>query len=189
MTQSLLSLSTFATCALLSAAAIAHTPHDGSGAAHAHSYPTAPLVNVASPAPTTKLPKVEGAWVRSTVTGQSGSAAYMKITAAEPMQLVSVTTPLAGTADVHEMKMEGDVMRMRSLPRLDLPAGRTIELKPGGYHLMLQELKQPLTVGSTVPLTLVLRDAKGVESKLDLKLPVAAAAPSAGAEPASSPKH
>jgi copper(I)-binding protein len=121
------------------------------------------------------LPKVEGAWVRSAVPGQQGTGAFMKLTAAQAMQLVGVATPVAGTAEVHEMKMDGDVMRMRAVPKLDLPAGRTVELKPGGYHVMLMDLKQPLTPGSTVPLTLVLRDAKGMESKLELKVPVAAA--------------
>ena len=121
------------------------------------------------------LPKVEGAWVRSAVPGQQGTGAFMKLTAAQAMQLVGVATPVAGTAEVHEMKMDGDVMRMRAVPKLDLPAGRTVELKPGGYHIMMMDLKQPLTPGSTVPLTLVLRDAKGVESKLELKVPVAAA--------------
>jgi copper(I)-binding protein len=121
------------------------------------------------------LPKVEGAWVRSSVPGQQGTGAFMKLTAVQAMQLVGVTTPVAGTAEVHEMKMDGEVMRMRAVPQLDLPAGRTVELKPGGYHVMLMDLKQPLTPGSTVPLTLLLRDAKGVESKLELKVPVTAA--------------
>jgi copper(I)-binding protein len=121
------------------------------------------------------LPKVEAAWVRSSVPGQQGTGAFMKLTAKESTQLVGVSTPVAGTAEVHEMKMDGDVMRMRAVPKLDLPAGKTVELKPGGYHVMLMDLKQPLAPGSTVPLTLVLRNPKGVESKLELKVPVAAA--------------
>jgi periplasmic copper chaperone A len=127
------------------------------------------------------LPKVEGAWVRSAVAGQSGSGAFMKLTAREPLELVGASTPVAGVAQVHEMKMEGDVMRMRPVAKLDLPAGQPVELKPGGYHVMLQDLKQPLVAGTTVPLTLVLRDAKGVQSKLELNLPVAATAPGAPA--------
>jgi copper(I)-binding protein len=129
--------------------------------------------------------KVEGGWVRSTVPGQQGTSAFMKLTSGQPLQLVGVSTPVAGTADLHEMKREGDLMKMRPLSKLDLPAGRTVELTPSGYHLMLQDLKQQLRPGNTVPLTLVLRDAKGVESKLELKLPVAARAPGhpAGAAP------
>ena len=123
--------------------------------------------------------KVEDAWVRSSVPGQQGTGAFMKLTARQAMQLVGVSTPVAGTADLHEMKLEGDLMMMRAIPQLELPAGRTVELKPGGYHLMLQDLKQPLRAGTSVPLTLLLRDAKGVESKVELKLPVATRAPSA----------
>jgi periplasmic copper chaperone A len=124
-----------------------------------------------------QLPAVEGAWVRSSVPGQQGTGAFMKLTAQETMQLVGVSTPAAGVAQVHEMKMVGDVMKMRAVDKLDLPAGRTVELKPGGYHLMLLDLKQPLVPGSTVPLTLSFRNAKGVQSKLELKVPVAARAP------------
>lgn len=127
-----------------------------------------------------RLPRVEGAWVRSAVPGQHGTGAFMKITAPRPMQLVGVATPVAGVAQVHEMKMEGDVMKMRAVPALDLPAGRAVELKPGGYHLMLMDLKQSLEAGSIVPITLLLRDGAGTESRLELKVPVAAKAPGGG---------
>ena len=127
------------------------------------------------------LPAVEGAWVRAAVPGQQSTGAYMRITAKEPMQLVGASTPVAAIADVHEMKMEGDVMHMRPAGTIALPAGKTLELKPGGYHLMLQDLKKPLEKGSTVPVTLVFRDARGRESRLELKLPVALQAPDAPA--------
>lgn len=133
--------------------------------------------------------KVEGAWVRSTVPGQQGTAAFMKLTADRPLQLVGVSTPVAGTADLHEMKREGDLMMMRPVGKLDLPPGRTVALTPSGYHLMLQDLKQPLRAGTTVPLTLVLRDAKGVQTQLELKLPVASRAPAATAAPTDGHKH
>ena len=128
-----------------------------------------------------QLPKVEGAWVRSTVAGQQGTGAFMKITARQPMQLIGVSSPVAGTAEVHEMKMEGDIMRMRQVAKVDLPAGRTVEFKPGGYHLMLMDLKQALKPGTAVPLTLVFRDANGVERKLELKAAVATRSPGAAA--------
>ena len=127
---------------------------------------------------------VKDAWVRAAVPGQSGTGAFMSITARDGAKLVGVSSPVAGVAEVHEMKMDNDVMRMRAVPALDLPAGKTGALKPGGYHVMLMELKQALPQGSTVPLTLILRDAKGQESKVELKLPVAASAPGA-AMPAS----
>lgn len=136
-----------------------------------------------------QLPRVEGAWVRSAVPGQHGTGAFMKITAPRPMQLVGVSTPVAGVAEVHEMKMEGDVMKMRAVTALDLPAGRTVELKPGGYHLMLMELKQSLKAGATVPITLLLRDGSGAESRLELKVPVAAKAPGGGQGHMDSHKH
>ena len=123
--------------------------------------------------------KVEGAWARATVPGQKGTGAFMNITAQEGTRLVGLSSPAAGVAEVHEMKMENDVMKMRALPGLDLPAGQTVNLKPGGYHVMLMDLKAPLAKDSTVPLTLRFKDAKGVESKLDLVLPVGLAAPSA----------
>jgi copper(I)-binding protein len=81
------------------------------------------------------------------------------------------------------MKMEGDIMRMRAVAGgLELPAGKTVELKPGGYHVMLMDLKAALPKETTVPLTLVFKDAKGVESKLELAVPVALMAPLAKAE-------
>lgn len=132
------------------------------------------------------LPSVDGAWVRSTVAGQLGTGAFMKLTAPEAMQLIGVSSPVAGTAEVHEMKMEGDVMKMRPVKSLDLPAAQTVELKPGGYHVMLLDLKQPLQPGTTVAVTLKLRSAKGQERQLELKLPVAARAPGAGAPPPTS---
>lgn len=120
---------------------------------------------------------IKDAWVRSTVPGQMGTGAFMKITAKAGMKLVGVSSPVAGVAEVHEMKMEGDIMKMRAAPVLDLPAGKTVELKPGGYHVMLMDLKQPFVKGSKVPLTLMFKDAKGVQSKLALTLPVTNMAP------------
>lgn len=136
----------------------------------------APRALPAQPLPEA-LAKVEGAWIRSSVPGQQGTGAYMKLTARGAMQLVGVATPVAATAEIHQMKMEGDLMTMRPVARLDLPAGRTVEFKPGGYHLMLMDLKQPLLDGTLVPLTLRLRDAKGVVRRLELSVPVATRAP------------
>ncbi|MBT2321613.1 copper chaperone PCu(A)C [Variovorax paradoxus] len=126
---------------------------------------------------------VRDAWIRASVPGQSGTGAFMKLNAPAGARLVGATTPAAGVAEVHEMKMEGDTMRMRGVAALDLPARQTIELKPGGYHLMLMDLRQPLAKGSTVPLTLHFEDTKGQKSALELKVPVlaGAAAPAAGA--------
>jgi copper(I)-binding protein len=127
------------------------------------------------------LPKVEGAWIRASVPGQQGTGGFMRLTAPQNMQLVGVATPVAGTAEVHEMKMEGDVMRMRALSSLPLAPGKTIELKPGGLHLMLMDLKAPLVTGTRIPVTLLLRDAKGAEQRVAVELPVSASATGSGA--------
>ena len=119
---------------------------------------------------------VKDAWVRTSVPGQKATGAFMKLTAKDGAKLVAASSPVAGVTEVHEMKMEGDVMKMKAVAGgLDLPAGKTVELKPGGYHVMLMDLKAALPKDSTIPLTLVFKDAKGVESRLELKLPVAAA--------------
>ena len=121
---------------------------------------------------------VKDAWVRTAVPGQKATGAFMKITAKDGAKLVSATSPAAGVAEVHEMKMDGDVMKMRAVQGgLDLPAGKTVELKPGGYHVMLMDLKAALPKDSTVPLTLVFKDAKGIESKVELKVPVSTMTP------------
>ncbi|MBO9651395.1 MAG: copper chaperone PCu(A)C [Variovorax sp.] len=124
---------------------------------------------------------VRDAWIRASVPGQSGSGAFMKLSAPSGARLVGASTPVAGVAEVHEMKMEGDTMRMRGLPSLELPARQTVELKPGGYHLMLMDLKQPLVNGTTVPLTLLFEDAKGQKSSLEIKVPVQTASGTAAA--------
>ena len=121
--------------------------------------------------------EASGAWVRAAVPGQSGTGAFMKLTAQAPLKLVGVATPVAGVAEVHEMKLEGDTMKMRGVPALDLPARQAVELKPGGYHVMLMDLQQPIRVGGSVPLTLTFEDAKGVKSTLALQVPVQAGAP------------
>ena len=128
---------------------------------------------------------VKDAWVRTSVQGQKATGAFMKITAKEGSTLVGVASPVAGVAEVHEMKMDGDVMRMRALPQgLPLPAGKAVALTPGGYHVMLMDLKATLPKDSTIPLTLTFKDAKGVESRVELKLPVATTAPGGAAAPA-----
>ncbi|PUE12850.1 copper chaperone PCu(A)C [Limnohabitans sp. T6-20] len=123
--------------------------------------------------------KVEGGWARATVQGQNATGAFMKITAPQTTRLVAVSTPAAGVAEIHEMKMEGSVMKMRAVPALDLPANQTVELKPGSYHLMLMDLKAPLVKDGSVALTLIFKDAKGTESKQQVSVPVTTGMPQA----------
>jgi copper(I)-binding protein len=121
---------------------------------------------------------VTDAWARATVQGQKATGAFMKITAKDNAKLVGVSSPVAGVAEIHEMKMEKDVMKMAALPNgLDLPAGKAVELKPGGYHVMLMDLKAPLAKDTTVPVTLTFQDAKGVKSNVELKVQVGMQAP------------
>ena len=133
---------------------------------------------------------VKDAWVRTSVQGQKATGAFMKITAKEGSTLVGVASPVAGVAEVHEMKMDGDVMRMRALPNgLALPAGKTVALTPGGYHVMLMDLKATLPKDSTIPLTLTFKNAKGEQSQVELKVPVATTAPGAAAGAPVAHKH
>jgi hypothetical protein len=128
---------------------------------------------------------VQNAWARATVKGQMATGAFMTLTAKDGATLVGVASPVAGVAQVHEMKMDNGVIKMAEVRGgLDLPVGKAVELKPGGYHLMLMDLKAPLAKDSTVPVTLTFKDAKGVESKLELTLPVAAMAPGGMGKPA-----
>jgi copper(I)-binding protein len=127
--------------------------------------------------------EVKDAWVRATVTGQKATGAFMKITAKDGAKLVAASSPAAGVTEVHEMKMDGGVMKMRAVEGgLDVPAGKTVELKPGGYHVMLMDLKGPVSVDSAVPMTLTFTDAKGVQSKLELKIVARTKVPATSAD-------
>lgn len=141
----------------------------------------AALLAGAAQAQTAAPVAVDGAWARASVPGQKATGAFMRLTAPESTRLVRVESAAAGVSEVHEMKMDGDVMKMRAVPALELPAGQAVELKPGGYHVMLMDLKAPLVKGTSVPLTLIFQDAKGAQSQQQLELPVAAQAPGAPA--------
>ena len=132
---------------------------------------------------------VKDAWVRTTVPGQKGTGAFMSITAKSDLRLVGASSAVAGVTEVHEMKMSGDVMQMRAVSGLDLPAGKAVALQPGGFHVMLLDLKTALPKNVTVPLTLLFKDAKGVESKVELTVPVATTSPNGTATQANQHKH
>jgi len=115
---------------------------------------------------------ITSAWARSTVPGQGGTGAFMTIVAKEGGKLVGVASPVAGVVELHEMAMENNVMKMRAIPSLDLPAGREVQLKPGGYHVMLLDLKRPLKVGEKVKIELRLetRDGKRVTQPVEVEV-------------------
>lgn len=128
-------------------------------------------------------------WVRGTVAQQKASGLFAVITSAQGGKLVAGSSPVAGVVEVHEMTMDGSTMKMRQVAGgLPLPAGQAVELKPGGYHIMLMDLKAPLAKGAQLPLTLVFKDAQGAERRLDLQLPVSATPPG-GAGGHGAPMH
>jgi len=133
--------------------------------------------------------EVRDPWVRFAVKGQSGTGAFMTLAAPSGARLTGVSTPVAALAEVHEMKMEGDVMRMRAVAGgLELPPRQPVELKPGGYHVMLMDLKKALVVGDTVPMTLEFVDGAGRKAVARVDVPVRAAA-AAGERGAASAVH
>jgi len=116
---------------------------------------------------------VTDAWVRGTVAGQMATGAFMKLQSAKDARLLEAASPVAGVVEIHEMALENNIMRMRAVPALPLPAGRTVELKPGGYHVMLMDLKQQMKEGEVVPVTLVFETA-GKRETIEVKAPVRA---------------
>jgi len=98
--------------------------------------------------------KVDDPWVRATVAPQKSTGAFMQLTATKPVKVVAASSPVAEMVEIHEMKMEDGVMKMRAVDALPLPAGQAVALKPGSYHVMMMGLKAPIKAGETVPLTL-----------------------------------
>jgi len=115
---------------------------------------------------------VTDAWVRGTVPGQKGTGAYMQLTSAADMTLIGVASPAAKVAEIHEMAQDGNMMRMRAVAQLALPAGKAVALKPGGYHVMLMDLAHPLKEGDVVPVTLTFADKAGKKVTQEIKAPV-----------------
>jgi len=99
--------------------------------------------------------KVTHLWAKATAPGQSVAAAYFDIASDAPAVLVQAESPAAKVVELHEMKLDGNVMKMRPVPRIELPPGKTVKLEPGGLHVMLIDIRQPLKVGERIPLTLV----------------------------------
>ena len=121
--------------------------------------------------------QIENAYTRATVPGQQVAGGFLKIEnkgAAD--QLVSASSPVAGEVQLHEMAMDGNVMKMRQVKDIAVPSGGAVELKPGGLHLMFMNIKAPLTAGETVPVKLKFAKAGEVE----VKMPVNAMGTGAG---------
>jgi len=133
-------------------------------------FSTSALAQNVSQTVTTNAIKVENAYTRATVPGQQVAGGFMKIEnkGASVDQLLSASSPAAGEVQLHEMAMEGNVMKMRQVKDIAVPAGGTVELKPGGLHLMFMGLKGPFAAGETVPVKLKFAKA----GELEVKMPV-----------------
>jgi hypothetical protein len=127
---------------------------------------------------------VKDPWIRGTVDQQKATGMFAQITSVKGGRLVSAASPAAGIVEIHQMAMDGDVMTMRPVAGLDLPAGKMVELKPGGYHVMLMDLKRSLKAGDVVPVTLVVEGADKKRETLEVKAQVRALG-----SPAGEPKH
>jgi copper(I)-binding protein len=115
---------------------------------------------------------VSSPWVRATAPGQTVAGAYLKITSATTAYLVGGSSTAAKSVELHQMTLENNVMKMRPLARLELPAGTAVELKPGGYHLMLVDVVRPLAKGDSVAITLTVEDQNGRRRSVDVKAEV-----------------
>ena len=117
---------------------------------------------------------VSDAWARATMPGQKVSAAYMQIQSDADARLIGASSPAVPRVEVHEMKMDGDVMRMREVKAIDLPKGKTVMLQPGGLHVMLMNLPKPIAAGDIIPLVLVVESGgkqQTVEVKAEARAP------------------
>ncbi|GLO47253.1 MULTISPECIES: copper chaperone PCu(A)C [Pseudomonas] len=123
---------------------------------------------------------VSDAWVRATVPHQQSTGAFMILTASSDSKLVAVASPVAKTVQVHEMTMNGDVMGMREVKAVELPAGKAVTLDPNSLHVMLMGLNNQVKEGDKVPLTLTIEDAKGAKETLDVQADVRALNAEAG---------
>ena len=115
---------------------------------------------------------VSDPWIRATVPAQKTAGAFMQLRSATATRLVGVQTPVAGRAEVHQMGMEGQTMRMQKVDGIDLPAGQTVNLASGGYHVMLFDLKRQLKDGEQVPLTLTFVGADKKRENVTVQVPV-----------------
>lgn len=115
---------------------------------------------------------VSDPWIRATVPAQKVTGAFMRVQSAKPARLVGVQAEVAGRAELHEMAMEGQTMRMRRVEAVELPAGKPVNLASGGYHIMLMDLKRQVKEGESVALTLQVEDAAGKRQDVKVNVPV-----------------
>lgn len=117
-------------------------------------------------------------YARATPPGARAGGAFFTVEnrGSQDDRLIAVASPAAAGAELHTMAMDGNVMRMRALRTIDVPAGAKVALQPGGFHVMLLDLKQPLAVGEKIPLTLTFERAGTIEVTVNVESMVPAAA-------------
>jgi copper(I)-binding protein len=149
-------------------------------------FATSAAVAALAAAPAWAQTTVAEPWIRGTVPQQKATGMFAHITSAKGGKLVSASSPVAGVVEIHEMAMDGNVMKMRAVANgLDLPAGKAVALQPGGYHVMLMDLKQQLKAGDTVAVTLVIEGAGKVRETVEVQ----AAVKAINSAPAQQHKH
>lgn len=121
--------------------------------------------------------EIKNQWARASNDGQDVSAAYMTIVSNEDTSLIAIDSDVADVIEIHSMSMENGVMKMRMLDTLDLTAGKPTKLSPGGFHLMLFDLKKPLTAGKEAHFTLHFKNKAGQEKTISVTSPIKAEAP------------
>jgi len=112
--------------------------------------------------------KASNAWVRATVAAQKSTGAFLTLTSSEDAKVVAASSPAAAAVEIHSSAMHNGVMQMHAVEKLDLPAGKAVELKPGGYHVMLLGLAKPVAVGDKVPLVFTIEDKGGKRTTLEV---------------------
>ena len=116
--------------------------------------------------------EIDDAFTRATAPGQQVAGGFLKIeNKGVADQLISASSPVAGEVQLHEMAMEGNVMKMRQVEDIAVPANGVVQLKPGGYHLMFLNLKGPFVVGESIPVKLKFAKAGDVEVKFPVNAP------------------
>lgn len=112
---------------------------------------------------------VSDAWVRATVAQQKATGAFMQLKSVKDVRLLEVRSPVAGVAEIHKMEMADNMMKMRAVDSIDLPAGKVVELKPGAYHIMLMDLKAQVKDGDVVPVTLFVEGKDKKRETIEVK--------------------
>lgn len=113
---------------------------------------------------------VKNAWIRATVPQQKVGGVFLQIESTSDAKLIEAHSTAAASAELHEMKFDNNIMRMREIDQLALPAGKPVDLKPGGYHLMLMGLKNQVKVGDVIPLTLVIENKDKKRQTIEVKV-------------------